>query len=204
MTRLPVFAVDYRLAPENRFPAALDDVYSTYKWLTAQDKGRQIVLAGDSAGGGLTLALAQKLRQAGERMPSCVVCFSPWTDLTGSGASERTNAGKDPMFYPENIPAFAAAYVSEQGDKQDQLASPVFADPRGLPPLLFQAGSTEVLADDSRRVHEKIIAAGGESRLEIFEGVSHVWQMSIGIVPEASDALRDAAKFIREHIHPSR
>jgi acetyl esterase/lipase len=204
MTRLPVFAVDYRLAPENKFPAAVDDVYSAYKWLAAQGEGRHIVLAGDSAGGGLALALALKLRDAGERRPACLVCFSPWTDLTGSGGSERSNADADPMFYPENIAAFAAAYVSEPGEKTSILASPVFADAAGLPPAMFQVGSTEVLADDSRRIHEKMVAAGGESKLEVFEGVSHVWQMSIGIVPEATEALRNAAKFVRDHVQPSR
>ena len=200
MTRLPVFAVDYRLAPENRFPAAIDDVYTAYKWLAAQNDGKPIVLAGDSAGGGLTLALALKLREKAEQKPACIVCFSPWTDLTGSGTSERTNAEKDAMFYPENIRAFAAAYVSDKSKKENILASPVFADVVGLPPVLFQAGSTEVLADDSRRIYEKMISAGIESRLEIFDGVSHVWQMTIGIIPEAREALKNTADFVREHV----
>jgi acetyl esterase/lipase len=204
MTRLPVFAADYRLAPENRFPAAIDDVYKAYKWLVAQSEEKPIILAGDSAGGGLTLSLALKLRQAGERMPTCIVCFSPWTDLTGSGVSERTNAEKDAMFYPENIRAFADAYVRDASEKENILASPVFADVAGLPPVLFQAGSTEVLADDSRRIHEKMIAAGIGSRLEIFDGVSHVWQMTIGIIPEARKALQNTADFIREHVRGSR
>lgn len=201
MTRLPVFAVDYRLAPENKFPAAIDDVFKAYEWLAAQNEGKPVVLAGDSAGGGLALALTLKLRGFGEQMPACIVCFSPWTDLTGSGVSERTNADKDAMFYPENIRDFAAAYISRPDDKNNILASPVFADVVGLPPVLFQVGSTEVLADDSRRIHEKIVA-GGESRLEVFEGVSHVWQMTIGIIPEARKALQNTADFIREHIRP--
>jgi acetyl esterase/lipase len=204
MTRLPVLAVDYRLAPENRFPSAIDDVYAAYKWLAAHNSGKPIVLAGDSAGGGLTLALTHKLRESGGQIPACIVCFSPWTDLTGSGTSERTNAEKDAMFYPENIRDFAAAYISKPDDKNDIFASPVFADAAGLPPVLFQVGSTEVLADDSRRIHEKIVAAEGESRLEVFDGVSHVWQMTIGFIPEARKALQNTADFIREHIRPSR
>ena len=199
MTRLPVFAADYRLAPESRFPAAVNDVYTAYKWLSAHNNGNPIILAGDAAGGGLALALALKLRETGEQMPACIVCFSPWTDLTGSGLSERTNAKKDAMFYPENIRDFAAAYISKPGDKNNILASPVFADITGLPPVLFQVGSTEVLADDSRRIHEKMIAAGRESKLEIFDGVSHVWQMTIGFIPEAKKALQNTADFIREH-----
>ena len=103
------------------------------------------------------------------------------------------------MFYPENIRDFAAAYISKPGDKNNILASPVFADITGLPPVLFQVGSTEVLADDSRRIHEKMIAAGRESKLEIFDGVSHVWQMTIGFIPEAKKALQNTADFIREH-----
>ena len=200
MTRLLVFAVDYRLAPENRFPAAIDDVYAAYKWLKAQNTGKPIILAGDSAGGGLTLALSLKLHEAGEQMPRCVVCFSPWTDLTGSGTSERTNAEKDAMFYPENIRDFAAAYISDSSETENILASPVFGDVVGLPPVLFQVGSTEVLADDSRRIYEKMLAAGIESRLEIFDGVSHVWQMTIGIIPEAREALKNTADFVREHV----
>lgn len=199
-TGIPVFSADYRLAPEDRFPAALDDVFAAYKWLCGN--GRQpgkIALAGDSAGGGLVLSLMLQIRESGLRLPACAVCFSPWADLTPRGP-DCPNAATDAMFYPENVAEFAPAYLGATS-ASDPLASPVFAGYSGLPPILFQVSSTEILLGDSRRIHEKILEAGGISELGIFDDVSHCWQMLNWFEPEAGRALRQAAAFILKNIH---
>jgi acetyl esterase/lipase len=198
-TRVSVFSANYRLAPEAPFPAALDDVIATYEWLVRETAGSPIAVVGDSAGGGLTLSLAVHARDAGLPAPACLVGFSPWTDLAGRGASLRENDGRDAMFRPENIPAFAAEYL-DGASVDDPRASPVYADLHGLPPMLLQVGSTELLLDDSRRVHDRVIAAGGESHLSIYDDVHHGWQMLTAFVPEARSALGEAAAFIRRHL----
>jgi monoterpene epsilon-lactone hydrolase len=198
-TRAAVFSANYRLAPEVPFPAALDDVVATYEWLVSETRGSPVAIAGDSAGGGLALSLAVHARDAGLPAPACVVGFSPWTDLAGRGASLRENDGRDPMFRPENIPAFASLYLGRIS-ADDPRVSPVYADLRGLPPLLLQVASTELLLDDSRRVHDRVIAAGGESQLSIYDDVHHVWQMLTPFVPEARLALGETAAFIDRHL----
>jgi monoterpene epsilon-lactone hydrolase len=200
LSRRSVFSLDYRLAPEHPFPAALDDAFAAYQWLLAQGTpASEIALAGDSAGGGLVLACLLRVRDAGLPMPACAVCFSPWTDLAGTGESIRSNDGRCAMFRPENTGAFASVYLAG-ASARDAYASPVFADLQGLSPLLLQAGSTELLLDDARRVHDKVQAAGGTSRLEVYTDVAHCWQMLDGLVPEARDALLQAATFICEHL----
>jgi len=198
-TKAAVFSANYRLAPEAPFPAALDDVIATYEWLVGEMRGVPVAIAGDSAGGGLALSLAVHARDAGLPPPACLVGFSPWTDLAGRGVSLKENDGQDPMFRPENIPAFASLYLGRVS-ADDPRASPVYADLRGLPPLLLQVGSTELLLDDSRRVHDRVIAAGGESHLSIYDGVHHVWQMLTPFVPEARLALGEAAAFIGRYL----
>ena len=203
LTARRVFSLDYRLAPEHRYPAALEDAVAAYEWLIARGTpAGRICIAGDSAGGGLVLGCLLRVRDAGlAPLPACAVCFSPWTDLAGAGASVRANDGRCAMFRTENIEEFAAAYLPAGASPRDPYASPAHAaDFRGLPPLLLQAGSTEILLDDARVVHDKIHAAGGTSRLEIYEDLPHGWQMLDGLVPEARLALRRAASFIREHI----
>jgi epsilon-lactone hydrolase len=203
LTASRVFSLDYRLAPEHRYPAALDDACAAYEWLLAQEgvDAHAVSVAGDSAGGGLTLGFLLRVRDAGLAPPACAVCFSPWTDLAGVGASVRANDGRCAMFHTENIEEFAAAYLPAGASPRDPYASPAHAaDLRGLPPLLLQVGSTELLLDDSRIIHDKIRAAGGASRLEIYEDLPHGWQMLDGLVPEARAALRQAASFIREHV----
>jgi acetyl esterase/lipase len=199
-TGLKVFAADYRLAPEHRFPGALDDVFSAYQKLREITGGARIALAGDSAGGGLVLSLLLRIRETGLEPPACAVCFSPWTDLTGSGGSVETNKDADAMFYRENIAEFARPYLGDT-PANNPLASPVFANFQNLPPILFQVSSTEILLDDSRRIHQKIIETGGISELEIFDNLSHCWQMLNGFIPEAGQALRQATDFIRKNIH---
>jgi epsilon-lactone hydrolase len=197
LSRRRVFAVDYRLAPEHPFPAALDDVVAGYHWVAGQGiPPGAIALAGDSAGGGLVLATLLRLRDSGAALPAAAVCFSPWTDLTASGASIRTHDGRDPMFRSTDIARFAAIYLAGTAGT-NPYASPVFADLGGLPPVLLQVAAEELLLDDSRRVHEAIQKAGGVSRLDVFPGMFHVWQMLDGLVPEARVALERAAAFIQ-------
>jgi acetyl esterase/lipase len=142
------------------------------------------------------LACLLRLRDEGVPLPACAVCFSPWTDLAATGESQRFNDGRCAMFRTENAAAFAPAYLGDASPR-DPYASPAYANLAGLPPLLLQVGSTELLLDDARRVHRKIQAAYGTSRLEIYEDVAHCWQMLDGFVPEARAALEQAAAFIR-------
>lgn len=200
LTGCRVVSVDYRRAPEHPFPAALNDVFAAWEWLLESGvPPASIAVAGDSAGGGLTLALLVRARDAGHALPACAVCFSPWTDLAGTGASATTNDGRCAMFHPENTAAFSAAYLAG-ASPLDPRASPLYADVHGLPPVLFQVGSTELLLDDSRRMHERLRDAGVESRIEIFDDVLHCWQMLDGLVPEARAALRQASSFISTHL----
>lgn len=196
-----VLAVDYRLAPEQRFPGAFEDVVAAYHWLvTTGAPGAPVVLAGDSAGGGLVLALAQHARDAHLPAPVCVVALSPWTDLQGTGTSLRTNDGACHMFRPENVDAFAGAYLGRTGAAHDFRCSPLRGSPRGLPPVLMQVASTELLLDDARRMHERIRAVDGTSTLTVYEDVSHGWHVAGGLVPETRAAIEEIARFARAHV----
>ena len=200
LSRLRVFSLNYRRAPEHRFPAALDDAVAAYSRLLGQGiEPDKIALAGDSAGGGLVLSTLLRARDENLPLPACAVCFSPWTDMTGESETIRSNNGRCAMFRPANIYEFGSAYLGG-ASPNESYASPVLAELDFLPPVLLQVGSTELLLDDSLRIHKKIQAAGGISRLEIFDDVFHCWQMYDGIVPEARIALRQAADFIREFI----
>jgi acetyl esterase/lipase len=198
LSRCPVFSLDYRLAPEHRWPAALEDGLAAYRWLLDRASAAQIALAGDSAGGGLVLGILLAARAAGLPQPSCAVCFSPWADLSGVGASVRQNDGRCAMFRAENIRDFAHACLAADPGTVPE-ASPVNSDLGGLAPLLLQVDSSELLLDDARRIHERTSSAGGQSRLQVFEGLFHCWQMGDGIVPEARRALQEAAAFMAAH-----
>jgi acetyl esterase/lipase len=200
VTRHRVFSVEYRLAPEHRFPAAQDDVLAAYEWLLATGvQSSEVALAGDSAGGNLVLALAVRLRDERRPAPACVVAFSPWTDLGGTGASVRANDGRCAMFRPKNMADFAAAVLGPVA-ADTPAASPLYSDLNGLPPVLLHVGSTELLLDDAQRVHERIRLGGGTSRMEVYEDVAHGWQMLAPLVPEATTSVRDAAAFIASHM----
>lgn len=195
-----VFSVDYRLAPEYRFPTPLEDVVSACEWLLASAAPEErLALAGDSAGGNLALSATIRLRDRGGAAPACVVAFSPWTDLAGTGASARFNDGRDVMFRYDNLAAFAKVYLGG-ASAEDPDASPLHARLSGLPPVLLHVGSTELLLDDARRVHESIRRAGGTSDLKVFDEVAHGWQLLVPLVPEATASLTDAASFIASHL----
>lgn len=195
-----VFSADYRLAPESRFPAAFDDVVAVYDWLVGQGApGERIVVAGESAGGGLVLALAAQVRDTGRPEPAGVVAFSPWTDMAGTGDSVRGNAGRCAMFHPDNIAAFAAVYLGP-ASTGDPRASPLRGNLGGLPPLLLQVGSTELLLDDARRFQDGVTKQGGSSRLTVYDDVPHAWQLLTPFLPEARAAVAEAADFIRSTV----
>jgi monoterpene epsilon-lactone hydrolase len=192
-------AIDYRLAPEHPFPAALEDSLAAYRWLLARgiDPAR-IIIAGDSAGGGLALATLVALRDAGEPLPAGVVCLSPWTDLAGTGDSVQSRAGSDPMFGSADMGPTARAYAGGR-DLKTPLVSPLYADLRGLPPMLLQVGTDEILLDDSVRLAERAHETGVSATLTVWQGMFHVFQ-TIPFLPEAWQAIAAIGAFMRERI----
>ena len=194
--RARVLSVGYRLAPEAPHPAALEDALTAYRWALASgaDPARTVI-AGDSAGGGLTVATLVALRDAGDPLPAAGVCLSPWVDLTQSGATIESNADVDPMVHAEDLDRWAGAYRGAR-DAGDPAVSPLFADLAGLPPLLVDVGTAEVLLDDARRLAERARAAGVEVTLTVAEDMLHVWHFFAGAVPEADEAIARVGAFI--------
>ena len=193
-----VLGIEYRLAPENPFPAAVDDSVAAYRWLLAQGYDpRKIALAGDSAGGGLVVAVLVALRYSGEPMPAAGVCMSAWLDLAGTGESMTTKAEEDPIVQKEMLDFMAQLYLGDR-DRKTPLASPLYADLRGLPPLLIQVGSAETLLDDSTRLAERARAAGVEVDLQVWDDMIHVWPLFAPVLPEGQQAIEQIGDFIRQ------
>jgi monoterpene epsilon-lactone hydrolase len=191
-----VYAPDYRLAPENKFPAAVDDAVAVYRALLEDGHSPEnIVVSGESAGGGLALSLMLVLRAEGVPLPAGVAIFSPWTDLAATGDSVRTNAGRCAMFHGADIAPTAQYYLGET-DARNPLASPLYADLTGLPPLLIHVGADEVLRDDSTRLAERARAAGVAVELKIWPVVPHAWQLAAHMIPEGRQSLREAGEFL--------
>jgi acetyl esterase/lipase len=194
-----VFVLDYRRAPEYRFPAALEDALLAYhEILNSGIDPRAITVAGDSAGGGLTLALLTSLRDRGEPLPSSAVCISPWVDLEMTGASIVSKASADPLLTREGLQQFADWYLGGQ-DARNPLVSPLHADLRGLPPLLIQVGSSEILLDDALRLAESARAAGVKVTLSQYEDMPHVWHVFASFLPEAREADNEIGEFVMQH-----
>ena len=188
--------LDYRLAPEHPFPAAVEDVQAAYHWLLAQGLDpRQVVVAGDSAGGGLTMALLLALRDAQQPLPAAAACLSPWLDLMTGAGSRLSKAGSDYVLTTADLQRAAALYL-DGASAQSPLASPLYGDMTGLPPMLVQVGSDEILLDDATGLAEKARAVGVDVTLEIWQGMYHVWHMNSMIVPEGRQALEGIGRFV--------
>ena len=192
-----VLSPDYRVAPEDPFPAALEDACAAYHWLLEKGyTGDQIVVAGDSAGGGLALALAFWLRDHGEPLPKKLVLMSPWTDLTASGESYQINFEKDPLFgNSRESMIYSSAYYGSL-DPKNPYISPLFGDFSGLPPMLFQVGSTEMLLSDSVEAARKAKNAGCEVKLSVYDGMFHVFQLGMNRMKESREAWQEVEAFL--------
>ncbi|GBD14461.1 Monoterpene epsilon-lactone hydrolase [bacterium HR25] len=197
--RARALLIDYRLAPEHPFPAAVEDSLAAYRWLLGQGvRPQRIAIAGDSAGGGLTVATLVGLRYTGQPLPAAGVCFSPWTDLACTGETLTTKAQEDPIVQKPLVEQLAQMYLAG-ADPKAPLASPLYADLTGLPPLLVQVGTAETLLDDSTRLVERARRAEVDVTLEVWEGMPHVWHFFVSFLPEAQQAVQKAGEFIQRH-----
>jgi acetyl esterase/lipase len=194
-TKMRGLAIDYRLAPEHPYPAALEDAIAAYLWLLTQGYDpSQIIIAGDSAGGGLALGTLVTLRDAGKPLPAGAVCISPWTDLATTGASIQNKAKVDLILDPDSLEKYAKYYAGEH-ELTSPLISPLYADPKGLPPLLIQVGTDEILLDDATRFTKNAQESGVDVTLEIWDQMFHVFQM-ISFLPETKKAVGNIAEFV--------
>lgn len=192
-----VLLIDYRLAPENPHPAALDDASTAYRWLvnTTSDPARTVV-AGESSGGGLTLAMLAALRDAGDKMPAAAVCISPWVDMTLSGTSFDARAELDPFLSRPGLEMNAGAYLQGQ-DPKTPSASPLFADLGGLPPTLVLVGTNDALLDDSTRLADRARLAGVDVTLNVVDEMYHFWPFMYSFLPEAREAVAEIGRFLQ-------
>ena len=198
--RIPVLNVDYRLAPENPYPAAVDDALAAYRYVLERGVApSRVAIGGDSAGGGLTLGALAALSEAGDPLPGAAVCISPWTDLTLSGDTLASKAEEDPMVSGALLGVMRDHYLAG-ADPASPKASPLFADPAGWPPLLIQVGTAEILLDDARRMAERARAAGVEVAYEPWEDMIHVWHVLAPMLPEAGQAIERVAGFLSEKL----
>lgn len=195
-----VLGLDYRRAPENPFPAALEDTLAAYRWLLSNGfDPKKIAIGGESAGGGLTVAACVALRYVGDPVPGAAVCISSWADLAHTGDSITSNAAVDPTVTLERGTEMSRLYLAGRNPKTP-LASPVYADLHGLPPMLIMAGSIEVLRDDSVRLAQKAKDAGVDATLEIWDDMPHNWPMYAHVLPEGRQAVDRVGEFVRRHL----
>jgi acetyl esterase/lipase len=197
-----VLCVNYRLAPEYPFPAALDDAVNAYRWLLANGAApERTAVMGDSAGGGLVFATLLRLKAQGLPLPAAAVALSPWTDLALTGESFGRNAYNDPMLRPERAANCARMYLGG-ADPRDCYASPLYGNLAGLPPTLIQVGSDEILLDDSIRMAERLRAAGCDVEIEIWPRMPHVWQVYARVLPEGRQAIERIGHFLQSQMMP--
>ncbi|MBY8983895.1 MAG: alpha/beta hydrolase [Candidatus Lokiarchaeota archaeon] len=196
-----VLLLDYHRAPENSYPAALDDAVAAYKWLIDSEgiNPKNIIIGGESAGGGLTIATLLNLRDTGITLPTAAIILSPWADLLMTGETIRTKAKVDPLANASDLFFYASLYVGED-DPKNPYISPLYADLKGLPPMLIQVGSAEVLLSDSIRIAEKAKTAGVDVLLDIWEDMIHMFQMFALWAPEGQKATEKIGEFIQKHL----
>ncbi|GMV99264.1 MAG: alpha/beta hydrolase [Candidatus Hydrogenedentota bacterium] len=198
-SRMHAIVPEYRLAPEYPFPAAVEDALAVYEWVLEQGiEPNHVALAGDSAGGGLTLALLLTLRDRALPLPACAACLSPWTDMEATGASVQVNSVLDPLLTERLLVKAAGAYLNG-ASASHPYASPFHADFSGLPPLLIHVGGREVLLNDATRAAEKAQDAGVDVTLEVWEDMTHVWHYFAPLLPEGQEAVEKIGKFILAH-----
>lgn len=198
--RARVLVVDYRLAPENPYPAPLDDAVAAYRWALANGPGAErTVVLGESSGGGLTLAMLLRAKNEGLPMPAVAVTLSPWTDLELSGETMVSKASADPLVTASLLKMLADAYVQGQ-DKHQPFVSPLYGDFDGFPPLYIQVGTAEILLDDSRRLAQAAERAGVPVVLDVWDDMIHTWQLFAGFVPEGQEAIEKFSSAIAQHL----
>ena len=203
-SKIKTLLINYRLAPEHPYPAAIEDVVFTYDWLLKNGfLSNNVIIIGDSAGGGLAISALVKLRDLGAPIPAAAVCISPWTDLQLTGDSIQTHTQKDPFLTHQWLQLMARHYAANN-DIQTPFISPQNADLSMLPPLLIQVGSDEILLSDSIRLAERAREAGVDSTLDVWENMWHVWHFFVGKMPEANCAINRICNFIHEHINKKR
>lgn len=193
-----VLVIDYRMAPEDPFPAAVDDAVAAWKWMLAQGGNpAKMAIMGDSAGGGLTVATQIALKNEGVALPACSCLISPWTDLEGTGESVKTKADADPMIQPESLAWFSDLYRAGT-DVRDPLVSPLYADLSNLPPMLIQVGTAEILMDDSTRLAEAARKVGVDVTLELWDDMPHIWHIFAPMLDEGQQAIDKLGAWARE------
>lgn len=200
LSGMRVLLIDYRLAPEHPFPAAVEDATACYGWLLAEGyEPESLGIAGDSAGGGLALATMMRLKELKLALPACAALMSPWVDLTNGGDSMASNRDADPMLSKETLEFMAHLYVDDE-NRRNPHASPLFGDLSEFPPVLIQIGSTEILLSDAIRLADRIRAAGGDVVIDIWPRMPHVWQLFSQWIPESRKALHKLAQFLQLRI----